>query len=998
MCVIDSRWLGGAWRWCVFCLGLLCAAAHAQYRFDAWTTDDGLPQNSVYAILQTRDGFLWFTTYDGLVRYNGAQFTIFNKANTPGLTSLRLSALYEDHAGNLWIRSEDGVLMRYRDGGFTAYTTAQGLPHNYIVQIGRTAEDALLVQTEQGLARFEHERFAAVAPEPHSLGARVGIRGRSGTVWYREGTELRRVKHGQLTSYRVPDGNPWQLYEDRRGRLWFGVKEPGGLAVIAGDALHLYTVKDGLPPAQVISFCEDRAGTLWVGTNGGGLVRFKDGSFTTFTTEQGLSSNVIRTIYEDREGTLWLGTGDNGLMRLTPRLITAYAEKDGMVGKTFYPILEDQAGNIWIANSGVNRFRQGQFSYYPLNLIPPHRQELPLSIHSLYEDRAGRLWLGGNAGLLLFQDEKFVYDRTVPLTRSPLSIYQDRQGAFWLGFNSELLRVKDGVPQRFDTKDGLQGMVQPIYEDRQGRLWIGGYGGLAQYVDGRLRFYTEHDGLSSNRIRAIYEDAEGVLWLGTYDGGLNRLKDGRFTRYTTREGMFSNNVFSILEDGRGNLWMGSNQGIHRVSRRQLNEFAAGKLPRIDAISYGKADGMLSAECNGGRHPAALKARDGRMWFPTLNGVAVVDPEAVTYNSAPPPVVIEQVMLDRVALDFRRPVALHPGQDYLEIAYAGLSFIKPEHVRFKYRLEGLDANWVEAGNRRVAYFSHLPAGSYTFHVIAANSDGVWNETGARLSFVVHPPFWRTAWFNALAVLACLTLGVVLYRARIHQLQRAQAAQETFARQLLASQEGERKRIAAELHDSLGQNLLVIKNWAALARRALEAESRARAPLDEVTAAAARSIEEVREIAHNLRPYHLDEIGLTGAVAAMAERVAEASGLHFTLESDELDGWLSPEVEINLYRIVQECLNNIVKHARATAAELSLRRSAQSLLVVIKDNGQGFDLTEVLRRPGRGFGLAGLAERVRLLGGKELIQSQPGQGTTITITLNLSRDTKDPHSDR
>lgn len=249
-------------------------------------------------------------------------------------------------------------------------------------------------------------------------------------------------------------------------------------------------------------------------------------------------------------------------------------------------------------------------------------------------------------------------------------------------------------------------------------MWAGSYGGLAEYVDGRLRVYTVLDGLSSNRIRAIYEDGEGVLWIGTYDGGLNRFKDGRFTRFTVREGMFSNNVFSILEDRHGNLWMGSNQGIHRVSRQQLNEFAEGRLARIDAVSYGRADGMLSAECNGGRQPAALKARDGRLWFPTLNGVAVVDPEAVTYNPMPPPVIIEKVTLNRVALDFRQPVAIHPGQDYLEIAYVGLSFIKPEYVRFKYRLEGLDDDWVEAVNRRVAYYSYLPPGTYTFHVIAA----------------------------------------------------------------------------------------------------------------------------------------------------------------------------------------------------------------------------------------------------------------------------------------
>ncbi len=962
--------------------------AFAQYRFDLWTTDNGLPQNSIYSILQTRDGYLWFTTLDGLVRYNGAQFTVFNHANTKEITGQRFRLLQEDPDGNLWIKSEDDVLLRYLNGSFKVFTTADGLPTNNIRQLGRTAEGALLVRTEKGMARYQNERFELVPPDPNSFDSDINYQMPSGAVCYRNRTELRHVKQGRLTTYQVPDGETNQLYEDRQGRLWIGAATEAGLTMLKDDSLHFYTVKDGLPSAPVIAFCEDRTGALWFGTHGGGLVRFKEDKFTVFTIEQGLSSNYIRSIFEDREGTLWLGTLGNGLIRVTPQIITTYSQKAGeLVGKAFYPILETRDGSIWIANAGVNQYKDGKFSYYPVK--PPSQQsKQPFStIRSMFEDSAGRLLLGGSGkGLAFYQNGRVTYD-VAELPSAPLVIYQDRQGAFWFGFNGELIREKDGVKQRFGAKDGIQGAVGPIFEDRQGLLWIGSYGGLCQYIDGRLRIYTEHDGLSSNRIRAIYEDSDGILWIGTYDGGLNRFKDNQFVHYTMTEGMYSNGVFSILEDRRGNFWMGSNHGIHRVSRQQLNDFAAGKIARVESVGYGKADGMITAECNGGRYPSALKARDGRLWFPTLDGVAVVDPEAVSFNSTPPPVVIETVTLDRDSLDFHQPVEVHPGQTQLEIAYAGLSFIKPEHVRLKYRMEGLDKEWIEAGSRRVAYFSHLPAGSYTFHVIAANSDGVWNETGATLSVVVHPPFWRTRWFILVAGLSSLTLIGLVYRARIRKLERAQAAQEAFARQLLASQEGERKRIAAELHDGLGQNLLVIKNWATLAKRALEPESKALTPIKEVATTAARSIEEVREIAHNLRPYHLDEIGLTDAIAAMVERVAEASGISFTLEQDDLSHLLSPELEINLYRIIQECLNNLVKHAQASEAVVTVHRNAQSVEIVVKDNGQGFDLSQVLQRKDRGFGLAGLAERVRLLGGKETIQSELGKGTTITINLNL-----------
>jgi ligand-binding sensor domain-containing protein/signal transduction histidine kinase len=1007
------------WRWFVWS-GLVCAlacdSAAAQYRFDAWTTNNGLPQNSVNAILQTRDGYLWCTTLDGLVRYSGAQFTVFNSANTRELVSQRFNSLYEDHDGNLWIKSEDGALLRYRAGRFTAFTTEQGLPDKHDLRLGRTVDGGLLVSTPAGLARFQNERFVAVAADPLGFNSMLGYRGLAAiagatdTVWYRRGTELRRVRNGRLTVYQVPEGEPHHLYEDRQGRLWIGAAQQAGVVMLKDETLRYYTVKDGLPPAPVTSFCEDHTGALWFGTNGGGLVRFKDEQFTTFTTKQGLSSNKIRTIFEDREGALWVGTGDSGLMRLTPQIITTYAEKDGMVGKVLYPILEDHAGDIWIGNEGINRFKDGRFTYYSFDFRPrpPTRQDPFSAIRSLYEDQQGRLLLGGgDAGVIAFQNGKFS-PAAVTLPATPLAIHQDRQGAFWFGFNGKLLREQAGVRQWFDAKDGLQGITQPIFEDRQGRLWIGSYGGLAQYVDGRLRFYTERDGLSSKRIRALYEDGEGVLWIGTYDGGLNRFKDGRFTRYTTQEGMFSNGVFSILEDGRGNFWMGSNQGIHRVRRQQLNNFADGRVTRIDAVGYGTADGMLSAECNGGRHPSALRARDGRLWFPTLNGVAVVDPAAVTFNATPPPVVIESVTLDRAALDSRQPVAIYPGQAQLEVAYAGLSFIKPEHIRFKYRLEGLDRDWVETDNRRVAYFSHLPAGSYTFHVIAANSDGVWNETGARLAVTVYPPFWRTPWFTALVVLSGLTLATLLYRARIRKLERAQAAQETFARQLLASQEGERKRIAAELHDSLGQNLLVIKNFALIALSTADAANPTREHLNEISDAATQSLEDVRHIAHNLRPYQIERLGLTATLQFMLRQIAYASEIIFTNEIDPLDGLLTKDGELSLYRIVQETLNNILKHSEARQASVQIKRHGDEIRITIADNGRGFSpvasgwrLAEsngqnVFQPPTphsplrasqtSGFGLTGTAERVRMLSGKLTIQSAPGEGTTLVIVIN------------
>ncbi|HWO01837.1 MAG TPA: two-component regulator propeller domain-containing protein [Blastocatellia bacterium] len=978
------------------------AAADDSYRFDVINTNNGLPQNTIRAILQTRDGYLWFTTFDGLVRYNGARFEVFNKANSKGINSNRFMSLYEDVDATLWIGTEDGGLTHYANGRFRTYTLDDGLPSNVVDGLLRTSDGELLVVTPRGMARLQGERFEPASADDYRFAPDLVIQGPSGDTWYRTGEALQRIRDGRITSYASQGrGRAFEpVYEDRQGRVWmtFGpYNSPGQLWMLKDEVMTRFSARDGLPGAFFRSICEDREGTMWFGTTNG-LIRFKDGSFTTYTTKDGLSSNWIVSIKEDREGTLWIGTEDNGVMRMTRKVLTTISEKDGLRGKVFYPIIEDHSGSIWVGSQGVNRLKDGKFTYYPLNTAPQYvrMRRLYAGISSFGEDREGRLWIGHESGLYRFQNEEFTYDQQMTTRGLPYAIFQDSKGAFWFGFSGWLTRYHNGEVKDFSREDGLQAWVQPIYEDRQGRIWIGTYGGLARYVDDRLVFLTEKDGLSSNRVRAIYEDSDGVLWVGTYDGGLNRYKDGRFTSYTTKEGMFSNGVFAILEDQRGNFWMSSNQGIYRVSKQQLNDFADGKIKKIDSVSYGRADGMLNTECNGGRHPSAIKTRDGRLWFPTFDGIAVVDPEAVTFNDVPPPVVIEHVMLDQEELDVRLPIEVKPGQDNLEVHYAGLSFMKPEHMQFKYRLEGLDADWVEAGNRRVAYFPHLPGGKYVFHVIAANSDGVWNEVGAMLTVTVIPPFWRRPVFVALASLSLVTILVLVFRRRIIRLQRAKEAQEAFSRQLIASQEQERKRIATGLHDSLGQQLLVIKNWAMIELSATREDGSSREGLNEISTTASQAIEEVREIIYDLRPYQLDKIGLASTIRFMVEKVAAASKVNFDVAVDDIDGLFSYDSEITLYRVVQECVNNIVKHAHATGARVAIERNGSSINITIEDNGCGFEQEAARASDSRsgGLGLTGITERVRILGGKRTIESSPGAGTTIAITIQAPHFVQEP----
>lgn len=992
----------------IFYLALFCffsaSVVFPQYRFEVLNAENGLPQNSVYSILQTRDGYLWITTLDGLVRYNGAGFKVFNKANSKAIKTNRFTRLFEDSEGRLWICTEDSGLTQYYNGNFITYTTSDGLPHNWIYNVRQTATGEILIQTHTGLARYRNGRIDVVSTNLYSFDHVLGYQGHSDALWYRLGTTLRQISNGEETTYTVPEYSPDdqhypQLYEDRQKRLWIGTKQPG-LLMLKDGQLTRYSSAEGLPAATITSFCEDKEGTLWFGTDGQGLVSFKDGTFTNFTTRHGLPTDRIATVYEDREGTLWIGTNGSGLARVNRQIIKAYSEKEGLANISFYPLWEDQSGNIWFGSNGLYRLKDSAFTYYPLNISPEAKRNnaRQKSATALYEDNDGRLWIGSDKDLFSFKDERLSVETNRlgdDFASSVIyAIHKDRHGSMWFGTFDGLIKHQAGKRKRYTTDDGLPGNeVHAICEDKEGNLWIGTYSGLARFSNEQFTSFTEEHGLSSNRIRSIYQDSNGTLWIGTYDGGLSRFKDGRFTRYTTSEGLLSNGVFQILEDDSGNFWMSSNQGIYRVSRRQLDDFAEGKVTTINVIAYGVRDGMRSAECNGGQQPAGIKARNGQLWFPTIEGVVAVDSRAVTFNTQSPPVVIETVLLNRKELSSSETVTIYPEEQNLEIHYAALSFIKPEQVHFRYKIEGLDSNWIEARSRRTAFYSYLPAGEYVFKVIAANSDGVWNQEGATIKIIVIPPFWQTLWFAALMLLMLAATAVIIFRIRIQKVERARVAQEAFSRQLIASQEAERKRIAAELHDSLGQNLLVIKNWAKMAKQLLEPDSRAGEPLDEIASAASDSIEEVREIAYNLRPYHLDEIGLTEAIHSMIEKVADSSTVRFKVEISPIDELLSAESEINLYRVIQESINNIVKHSEATDAEILVVKDARTISIVIKDTGKGFDLEQALQKKNHGFGLTGVAERVRLLGGKHLIQSAVGKGTTINITLDLQKISDD-----
>ena len=976
------------------CVLLLPAVASAQYRFDSWSTDTGLPQNTVLAILQTHDGYLWFTTSDGLVRYDGVTFRIFDKGNTSGLRSNRFTSLYEDVDHTLWIGTEDGFISTYRQGKFVSYAASPGWRSVSVNRIQRDQQGTLWVSTTGGILKFENDKFTPYVPEGVEADHIEAFPGASGALWCFLNSDIRRQQNGSVITYK-PGGDFTSeditgVHEDRNGSLWLGLAH-GHLLRLKDGVVTPYPLRKSILKRQPVTVIyEDANGIVWVGTDGGGLGRFSEGTIDWLTTTEGLPDVVIRAVYQDREGSIWLGTATQGISRMTRKAITVYSLKDGLAGESAQVMLQDRAGEMWIGSGGLTRLKDGRFTSYN------DRNGLQFySVTSLAEDREGRLWIGAAGGLTWFKDGRFTnFSDRLGLKVGDYNvwaIHQDRSGALWFATDKGLAVNEGEAVRLYTTKDGLAGDdVKVILEDRDGDLWFGTYGGVSRLKDGRFVAITEEDGLSSNRVRSLYQDRGGAVWIGTYDGGLNRLKDGKLTRYTTGDGLFNNGVFQILEDDSGNFWMSSNLGIYRASRRELEEFAEGRIPAITCVSFGRQDGLLTAECNGGQQPAGIKTRDGRLWFPTQKGAAVIDPRSVPLNDQAPPIVIESCMLDRKSIEFDSSIRIAPGSESLEIRYAGLSFIKPERVRFKYILEGLDKSWNDAGTRRSAFYSHLPPGRYVFRVIAANSDGVWNTAGQSVEVVVVPPFWRTWWFISLAFIGVAGSMAAAYRRRVSRLEKANAAQQAFSRQLIQSQESERKRIAAELHDSLGQRLVVIKNLALLALRQSEERDSLRQQVDEISTETSQAINEVKEISYNLRPYQLDRIGLTKAIQSLINKARVSSEIDFSSDIRDIDDILPKESEINFYRIVQESINNIVKHSAATVAHVAVTVEDHELALTVQDNGRGFVPGAPAESGGGGFGLIGIAERVRILGGTQTIHSAPGQGTTTAIRIGLQDD--------
>lgn len=981
---------------------------------------------------QTRDGYLWLGTHAGLTRFDGVRFTVFDRSNSPmkfdhilalcaardgslwigtdeqgglfrwtpegGLVSVlpgfKIRVLFEDRSGALWIGTENKGLIRYDRSGRRTFTDRDGLPSVPIRAIVQDQAGILWIGTHGvGLLRFDGRTFRSSRPV---------------------------LEAGALQI--------WTLWPDRDGSLWVGSQGHGVLHLRDGGLQKLST-RTGLSSDVILSLAGDRDGNLWIGTDGGGVNRYHDDTITIYTTAEGLSGDIVRTVLEDREGMLWLGTAGAGLNRLKDDPFNHYGHRDGLSNDLVRSMLEDRQGAVWIGTAGgwLNRLRDGQINRFHFPNTTATDNVAPL-----FEDSAGTVW-----ARILSTGRVFTIRKSPPSAPSPFltvpsiiqTILKDGDRVMWVGSDGGLTELRDGLPFRtYTLAQGLpHNTVCALAFSRDGGIWLGTNAGLAKFQRNSI---TKVDDPSGPRdwVTTLWQDPRGDLWIGTYTSGLYRWHDHKFTRYGLAQGLSDERIFSILQDDNSNLWLTCRKGILRIAMRSFDDFDRGATHEIPVVIYENLDGLRSSEINYSARPVAMRTRDGRFWFATYGGVAVIDPQRLPRKDNPPPVYIERVLADRNEVKHRRELSfIDPSLGNLEIQYTALDFTAPQRVRFRYRLEGFDRDWVDAGTRRVAYYTNLPPASYRFRVLASNSDGVWNTEGASFSFVLRPHFYETYWFWLSVAGLAMGIGVFGFRARIraitaHEVElarrvdkrTAELRQEVIVRKRAEEAAEAASRSKSEFLANMSHEIRTPMNgiigMTQLALGIAEcAEQReylnlARSSADSLLLLLNDILDLSRIEAGKLtiEAVFFDVRALLREVVQLLDVNARSKGL--TIRSscaDSVPGRIALD-PLRLRQILINLLGNSIKFTETGSIDVRFETgdAADELVCSVRDTGIGIpkekqqtvfraftqaDGSITRKYGGAGLGLAISAKLLRLMNGSIRLESEPGQGTLFEFRV-------------
>lgn len=755
-------------------LAALPAQALEQKRLDAyarevWTTRDGLPHNQVNAIAQTPEGYLWFATWEGVVRYNGQEFRSFGRNNVPELRDSGVRSVSVGPSGALVVATSRGGVSVLRGEEWTTYTTQNGLAQDETFAAREDRAGRIWVATEsQGITRLDANGAPFVFNTDNGLGANVTYalaEDGAGAMWVATGEGIARIEGDRVQAFHTAEGLPpgaaFSLAVAPDGQLYVGTEE--GLYVGRGGRFQ--RISADFPNVAVASLQLDEQGSLWIGTVNKGLMRLGSRGLERFDAGDGLPNNRVAALFADREGSVWAGT-NAGLLRFADTPFVTIDSHQGLADDYVRALLQTRAGEILIGTSrGMDRWQDER--------VTGTAGLEGDSVLSLAEDGAGDIWLGTySTGLIRWRDgviqERFTAPATLP-SNQVRAVHASRDGSLWVGTARGLVRRKDGQDSLFGEKDGLpRDFVLSLFESRDGSLWVGTSNGAARIANDEITSLSLAAMDGAQDVFGMHEDEDGTLWFAT-DRGLVRQRNGELSIVGGPQGLPVDAVFQVVVDSYGNFWLTSNAGVVYVRRDDMEAVANGGGARLDYQQFAEADGMGSAQCNGGAGPAALRAADGSIWVATAKGISVVQPDQLPrYQLAPPPVVIEGLRVDDRNASAAGNLVLPPGTRKLELDYVSLSYRTPEQIRYRYRLEGFDNGWVERNQRRNAQYTNLPPGQYRFQVSAAQRGSGWSPETASVNFEIQPRLYQRAWFLPAAGSLLALFLYLLYRARVGQL--------------------------------------------------------------------------------------------------------------------------------------------------------------------------------------------------------------------------------------
>jgi ligand-binding sensor domain-containing protein/signal transduction histidine kinase len=963
---------------------LLAAASSGQsatptgnisYDRQTWRTENGLPQNSVHSIVQTSDGYMWLATEGGLARFDGLKFTVFDTENTAALRSNNIKFLLETADKSLWIATADG-LVRKSGGSFQSFTTDQGLPANNILSLLKDNKGVLWVITAEGVGTYQDGRFArrsvSAFPENRILASAVDGQG---NIWL--GTahgllvQAADVRHLPSIPRALQNASVQALLADRHGRLWAGSGDK--LIVVGERRSRAFNFEEHIAPSNITALAEDRAGTVWVGTETS-VLRIASDQIVPLDLPESGSHTPIASFLEDREGNFWVGTDSAGVTILRPQKFRTFGRAAGVPDDLIRCVLVDQKGVVWAGTNGSGLKHLDGATFSSLTTGNGLSSDVVLSLAA---GAGGELLAGTPDGL------NIIDGRRIQLLTSAdglpddfvRSIYQDQDGSLWVGTRRGLAHGKGNSFSTYTVANGLPSdLIGTILPGQNGCLWVGTLKGLSCFRNGSFSSPAALAPLKETAITSLFEDRDGSLWIGTDGVGLAQLRSSGLFLFPTAAGL-PKTVSGIVEDSDGELWITSPRGLFRVAKADLNAYADQRRTDLTMMSYGTGDGLPVNEFSPGGHPVIAQDRAHTIWLASARGVVAVDARHSIKNRVPPPVVIEQVNIDDRSLDPSQQMTFGPGLSRISFQYTGLSFTAPQQVRFRYKLEGFENKWIDAGTRRTAYYTGLGPKRYRFLVMARNNDGVWSVQNAALSFRVKPHFYQTSWFWGALVLALAALAYELYRWRVRHVKAEFVA-------VLA----ERTRIAREIHDTLAQGFVAVSVQLELVQRLMtsSAES-AKSTLQQTQDLVKDCIADARRSIWSLRSESGPGEDLPSKLSKAVRKSTENNGLEVSVEIKGAYRPLPAQVEAEVLRIGQEAVTNVVRHAAATRLEVSLAFDENKARMTISDDGQGFVRDAPDAELNGHYGLKGMRERAESINAKLSVNTVAGKGTQVFLEL-------------